>query len=470
MRPVYANFRSWVPGWLAVLSSLFVVIVSQSVCSMYGVLFHHIAQSDGLDAYDPMMMLRVMLIGGSCFFLVAIKLKSVFSPKEAISISLVAVLSSLAVLRHIHAVPAVFAVGIVSGFFQIYGTFEILGMFRIPFLKKTNFGVFISFVFLIILGCTDIFAYVKSKMTIAYGEDIVFMVTASAIALAFLLVQVLMKRGKPAIPPATKPFWAISLSELLFITLAVLALVLFVFHFEENGWARATFGQQAFPLLVIAVTAAAGYAIIARFSGVRLIDSRSFCFKEAIQIALIFLILDFALSSDKYVHIGPSNNLYDLAGLVIGFALSVAVLGKGKGDKTRFLTCTAFASVLAYAALMFISTRLGSAAGKGADWLPAVFLGIGQMILFCTFNAWLMERLSVPLYFHAMFLLGCLRNCIGVPLGGAIIVSVLSSLQPGKTAIPPMCCIYGIAFVLALVPALFCLLQKKEKNCIIHTP
>jgi len=69
---------------MAVGMILFSVLVIQSVSGVYGVIFQHIVLSNGLDAYDTWMMLRVMLV-----------------------------------FRHVHSIPGMFAICIISGFSEI---------------------------------------------------------------------------------------------------------------------------------------------------------------------------------------------------------------------------------------------------------------------------------------------------------------------------------------------------------------
>lgn len=107
---------------------------------------------------------------------------------------------------------------------------------------------------------------------------------------------------------------------------------------------------------------------------------------------------------------------------------------------------------------MFAATRTCATTGIVLTLISTLFLGTSQMILFCTFNAYLMDRLHVPLYFSSLCVLGILRNCIGMPLGGAITSGILSTLQSGESAVPTMNSIYGVTalIVIALLLIIIC--------------
>lgn len=461
------NFKEWVPGYLAWAMTVFAVIVIQSVSGMYGVIFHHITLANGLDTYDSLMMMRVMLIGTSCFFPLAIKLKSVFSPKQAATLSLSIVLICLMVFPMLQSMPARFVVGMISGFFQMFGTFELLGMFRIPVVSKSNFGVFISFVFLIMLGCADFFSYAKPRLALAFGEKQLLWITAAFIAGAIILVRIFMKSSKAPVPKLSGREWKINLLELLFLMIAVLAFVLILFQ------------RSIIPLLIVGLLSSTAVIITSRRTGIRLIDKKSFCFKEAIHIGIVFLVLDFILAAgnmlqSKYISectdwgaYVPQLKLIDLTGLIIGYFISASTFRKGM-DKITVLTCSAFASLLIYLALMLISTGAGPAYSGMLAFASSLFLGIGQMILFCVFNAYLMARLAIPLYFHSISLLGILRNCLGIPLGGSIVCGILSLQESGQSIISAINSIYTISALL-VVAYLTLYLIKRNNTFLLKT-
>jgi len=466
------NFREWVPQWMAVGLILFSVIVIQSVSGMYGVIFQHIILSNGLDVYDFGMMLRVMLVGTSCFFAIALKLKSLFSPKQAISLSLTVVLTCLLVFQHIHSMPLRLAVCIISGFFQIYGLFESLGMLKTPVSEKVNFGYFISFVFLITLGGTDVFGYAKTHFSLIFGEETVLLVTAVFLVLSFVLVQILMKHNKYAVPAVPARIWAFSLLEFFALIAFVLSALLIIFYQQENGWAHLTFQGHVFVLVAVAALSLVILVILSRLSGVSIVDKRSFFFKEAIPIGFFFLLLDFVMSAHNllqnklltdYISIHQTR-LVDLVGLIIGFVISISVFKKGK-SQTKLLTCTAFSALLICSALMFAAANKSTMTGIVLTLSSSLFLGAGQMILFCTFNAYLMDRLQAPVYFSSMCVLGILRNCIGMPLGGAIITGILSSLQPGVSTIPTINSIFGVTMLIIIALLFMMLCSHKHRTC-----
>lgn len=334
---------------------LFSVLVIQSVSGMYCVIFQHIVLSNGLDVYDTWMMLRVMLVGTSCFFAIALKLKSLFSPKQAISLSLAVILACLLVFQRIHSIPLMFAVCIISGFFQMYGTFETLWMLKTPVSEKVNFGFFISFVFLIMLGSADIFGYAKTQLTLVFGEGTVLWATATFLTLSFALVQVLMKHEKYDLPAVPARVWAFSISELVALTVLVLSVVLIIFYQQENGWARWAFQGSVSVLVAVVALSLVAFVALSRISGVSIIDKRSVLFREAIPIGAFFLIMDFVVSTHNIlqgklladnisIH---QTRLVDLVGLVIGFIFSISVFRKGT-NHIRLLTCTAFSVLLIY--------------------------------------------------------------------------------------------------------------------------
>jgi len=468
------NFRRWVSQGLAVVLILFSVIVIQSVSGMYGVIFQHIVLSNGLDAYDTWMMLRVMLVGTSCFFAVALKLKSLFSPKQAISMSLAVILACMLVFQRVHSIPVMFAVCIISGFFQMYGTFEALGMLKTPVSEKVNFGFFISFVFLIMLGSADIFGYAKTQLSLVFGEETVLWTTAAFLIFSFVLVQVLMKHNKYDVPAVSARVWAFSLSELLALTFLVLSVVLIIFYQQENGWARWAFQGSLFVLVAVATLSLVIFVVLSRFSGVSIIDKRSVFFREAIPIAVFFLILDFVMSAHNMLQgklLSGSisihqTRLVDFVGLIFGFVISISVFKKGT-NHIRLLTLTAFSSLLIYAAMMFVATRTDSMTGTVMVLSFSLFLGASQMILFCTFNAYIMDRLHAPLYFSSICVLGILRNCIGMPFGGAVTSGILSTLQPGESVLPTMNCVYGITMLIIIV-FIFIIRSLETINLKIH--
>jgi len=465
------NFREWVPKWLAAGVILFSVLVIQSVSGMYGVVFQHIVLSNGLDAYDTWMMLRVMLVGSSCFFAIALKLKSLFSPKQALSLSLAVMLACLLVFQHIHSIPLMFAVCIISGFFQMYGTFETLGMLKIPVSEKVNFGFFISFVFLITLGSADIFGYAKTQLSLVFSEGTVLWATAAFLILSFVLVQVLMKHNKYDVPAVPARVWAFSISELVVLMVLVLSSVLIIFYQQENGWVRLAFHGSVSVLVAVAALSLVAFVALSRISGVSIIDKRSVLFREAIPIGTFFLILDFVMSTHNILQgklLADSisvhqTRLVDFVGLVIGFVFSISVFRKGT-NHIRLLTCAALSALLIYTALMFVASITGATTGIVMTLTSTLFLGASQMIMFCTFNAYLMDRLKIPLYFSSICVLGILRNCIGMPLGGAITSGILSTLQPGESAVPTMNSIYGVTALIVIALLLIIIRSHKLLN------
>lgn len=309
------------------------------------------------------------------------------------------------------------------------------------------------------LGCADFFGYAKPRLALILGERNLLLITAASVAGALVLVQVFMKNCKACVSDVSKQEWALSLSELLLLIVAVLALVLILFQ------------RAVIPLLLAAVLSSAGLVIISRRSGQFLICRRSFCFKEAIQIGLIFLILDFLLSANnilqgklitEFTRLGAhisALKLIDLAGLIIGFAVSILSFRKNTHN-INSLACIALISILVGIVLMLTSTITNPTVSGLATFSSSLFMGTGQMILFCVFNTFLMDKLSIPLYFQSICLLGILRNCIGMPLGGSIICGVLSLLEPGESILPAIRGIYAASALLTISYLTFCTVNR----------
>jgi len=459
------DFRDWVPKWLAFFLILFAALSIQSVSGMFGVAFHNVTLSNGLSASDTSLMLRVMLTGVSCFFAFALRLKSLFSPKQAISLSLAAVLVCMFIFPRLTSMSMRFLVCTISGFFQMYATFEAIGMMREPIMKKANFGIFLSFVILFTLGSIDIFGCIISWLSVSYGETMTLQITAAFPVTAFVLVQVLMKGRKPLLPAIPKREWTAYVIELLFLILLTIALLFLFYYVDENGWVHMTFNEAFIPLLIIAVLSCAGIFVIQRLSGVSLIGRQSYFFKEAIQIALIFLILDFLMVTQNILQTGfisdhsslvvsvTNMRLYDLAGIIIGFVISAALYRKGT-DKTKVLTLLSSVSMLLYAVMMFLATRIDADAPVKLAYSSSIFLGISHLILFCIFNVYLMGRIGLASFFPAVCLLGILRNCVGMSLCGSIVYSSLASIQSMEELLPTMNHIYGTAVLLTTIPIL----------------
>ena len=458
------NFRDWVPRWARILLYAVFLVGFQFTNGMYFTAFEQMKGGMALSGGDVAMMGQTVLIGLSFYFPLAFRLKFRFPNKWNFIIAASVQILCNIIFPHLTAMPLRLLVCYVGGFCRLYGTFECFSNLLGVIAPTFNYGVFLSVVFFIVLGCINVFDWVQIRIIDTFGWPAMHTAAIAYLLLIIILALVFMKtfRAQPKMP-----LYGINWLGMVMWSIFILSLIYIFCYGNQYEW-------LASPRIRIALATAflsLAYGIWAMFNLRHpFIHKEAFGMRHIWKFFGIFLILDILLSTQTVLqntfcsavmgmdYISMSNLKWlDFIGQGLGALFCYLALTKWHWH-TRWLTAIGLGFVLLYTVMMHF---IIAPTTPTAALVPALILcGFGHVTVFIVLTVYVQANANFTYYFEMICLLGFIRTGVGGPIGDAMFERSLSALVPYNGLIDTLRELYGFAALIGTVAVVAILLTR----------
>ena len=458
------NFRDWVPEWMRIVLYSVFLVGFQFTNGMYFTAFEQMKGGLSLSGGDVSMMGQTVLIGLSFYFPLAFRLKFRFPNKwNFIAAASVLIVCNL-VFPHLSSMPARLLVCYIGGFCRLYGTFECFSNLLGVITPSFNYGVFLSVVFFIVLGCINVFDWVQIRIIDTFGWTAMHTAAITYLLSIIILALVFMKTLRSVQP---RPLYGINWLGLVLWSLFILSLIYIFCYGNQLDWfasprIRIALGVSLFSL---------AYGLWAMFHLRHpFIHKEAFSLRHFSMFLAIFLILDILLATQTVLQNTLCTAImhmdflalsdlkwFDFIGQGLGALLCYVALTKWHWP-TRFLVILAFVFVLSYTLLMY--HLVAPTTPTSSLFLPLILCGVGHVMVFIVLTVYVQANANFTYYFEMICLLGFIRTGVGGPIGDALFERSLMALTPYEGLLLTLRHLYSLAALIALVTILILLITK----------
>ena len=449
------NFRDWVPEWARVLLYAVFLVGFQFTNGMYFTAFEQMKGGMGLSGADVSMMGQTVLIGLSFYFPLAFRLKFRFPNKwNLIAAASIQILCNL-IFPHLTTMPGRLAVCYLGGFCRLYGTFECFSNLLGVITPTFNYGVFLSVVFFIVLGCINVFDWVQIRIIDTFGWSAMHTAAIAYLLLIIILALVFMK----TLDLVNKmPLYGINWLGMVMWSIFILSLIYIFCYGNQLEWFASPRIRTALGLALLSLA----YGLWAMFT-----LRHPFIHKEAFEMRHfwkflgIFLILDILLSTQTVLqntfcagvmgmdYVALSNLKWlDFVGQGLGALFCYCALTKWHWH-TRSVTAVGIGSVLAYALIMHFI--VSETTPTSALALPLILCGAGHVTVFIALTVYVQANANFTYYFEMLCLLGFVRTGVGGPVGDALYERSLTALLPYNGFVDSIRELYGFTALIGTI-------------------
>ena len=462
------NFRDWVPDWMRVGLYFFFLIGFQFTNGMYFTAFEQMKGGMSLSSADVSMMGQTVLIGLSFYFPLAFRLKFRFANKRNLFYAATAQILCNLIFPHLTTMPARLLVCYIGGFCRLYGTFECFSNLLPRITPTYNYGVFLSVVFFIVLGCINIFDWVQIRIINAFGWPFMHHMAIGYLILidAFVLIFMQRVRGVPKMP-----LYGINWIGMVTWSIFILSLIYVFCYGEQYDWIASERIRIALGVCLLSF----GYGIWAMFNLRHpFIDKGAFSLKHFGKILLMFLALDILLSTQTVLqntfcsavmgmdYLALSDlKWFDFIGQGIGAYFCYVALTKWHWN-TRWMTLIGFVCVMLYQLMMYMLVSVS--VPTQALYLPLIVCGIGHVTIFIVLTVYVQANCNFTYYFQMICLLGFIRTGVGGPIGDALFERSLTALAPYNGLVMTIRELYGFALLIGVSVVVLILCTKFTRS------
>ena len=458
------NFRDWVPEWARVLLYAVFLVSFQFTNGMYFTAFEQMKGGMGLAGADVSMMGQTVLIGLSFYFPLAFRLKFRFPNKWNLIIAASVQILCNVIFPHLTTMPGRLVICYLGGFCRLYGTFECFSNLLGVITPTYDYGVFLSVVFFIVLGCINVFDWVQIRIIDNFGWAAMHTAAIACLLLVIVLALLFMKTVHAV---GKMPLYGINWLGMVLWSIFIISLIYVFCYGSQYGW-------LASPRIRIAL----GVALFCLAYGIWAMYHlrHPFIHKEAFQMRNfwkflgIFLILDILLSTQTVLqntfcsavmgmdYIALSNLKWlDFAGEGLGALFCYLALTRWK-IHTRALTAIGLGCVLAYTIMMHF--LISPTTPTGALALPLILCGFGHVTVFIVLTVYVQANANFTYYFEMICLLGFIRTGVGGPIGDALFEHSMTALMPYDGLFGTLRELYGFAALIGTVAVAVILLTR----------
>ncbi|MCD8289429.1 MAG: hypothetical protein LUC26_05910 [Prevotella sp.] len=418
------NFRERIPDGVRFWLYVFYLIVFQFSNGFYFTTMAQLTGERDLTMTDTHMFGQTVLIGLTCYFPLAFRLKFRFSNRTSLTVAAAALAIINLIFPHVHSFPIMLLLCYLGGFFRLYGTFECFSNLLPKITPTYNYAVFLSFVFFVVLASIHVFDWAAIQIIYFYDWQHVHLLAASLCLTVILVVNLTMRHYRPVpkmmlygIDPLGMVQWSIFILSAIYVA----------FYGEQYGWtadARIRLGIGVC-LLMLAIC-------FLRTNHIRhsFIEWDAFRQPNLFNMLLLFLCLDILLGTQTVL-----QNTF--TGGILGYGQRTAAwlkfpefIGGGAGAlfcwftriKLRWhLKTLAFVSMFAVVVYDFMMlTVLSPATNIEKLWLPVAVLGFGHVGVFIALTVYAQAYSNFKYYFQVLCILGFMRTGLGDAIAEAV--------------------------------------------------
>jgi hypothetical protein len=415
---------------------------------------------------DMRMMGNAVLVGLTMYFPLAFRLKFRFTNRTCLMIAALVLITINLIVPHVQSRPLLLTLCFAAGFFRLFGTFECFSSILPKITPNYNYGVFLSFVFFVVLGFIHVFDIAASYIMYYYNWQFIHYFAVGLLLLVVLGAFVLMQ---PFRPMPKMPLYGVDWLGMILWSVFILAAIFVVQYGEQMDWFHSPYIRAAAGISLLALS-----ANLLRMMHIRhpFIDFAAFKTRNLLNLLLLFLFLDILLSTQQVLqntftgavlHLDQLNtvNLYwlDVAGMLLGALFSWYVLTRLKWHH-KLVCFVGMSFIVLYIIQMYFLITPYTNIEK--LYLPLVCCGFGHVTVFISLTVYAQATAPFRNYFQVLCILGLIRTGIGAPLGDAIYaraleaqVTIHSSLIVALRELFGMSIVFGIVVLMIIMASRF---------------
>ncbi len=418
------NFKDWVPEWIRIALYGLLVVVFQFSNGFYFTTMSQLAGERNLTMSDTHMLGQTVLTGLCFYFPLAFRLKFRFTNQTSLTIAATGQLLINLIFPHVHAFPLMLVLAYLGGFCRLYGTFECFSNLLPKVTPTYNYAVFLSFVFLIVIGCVGLFDWAAIHIIYYYDWEHIHLTAVMLCCLALLIIRVFMRPFRPM--PKMRLYGIDPLGMLLW-TIFIVSAIFIVCYGEEFNWLTNHRIRFAIGISTIALA-----ICFLRMNHIRhsFIEYGAFKSPNLLNLMILFLGLDILLGTQNVLQNIFTSNILGYSQLTTSqlkwpeflgaaFAASFCWIGRVKlGWRLKTLTFWTMAGMLAYELVM--TQLIWPGLHIKQLWLPSFLIGFGHVGVFIALTVYAQAYTNFKYYFQVLCVLGFMRMGIGDVIGIAI--------------------------------------------------
>lgn len=427
------SFKDWVPH--PIRFGLYMVILAAFQFSN-GMYFTAMSQMEGelaVSMDDVKMMSHAVLIGLTMYFPLAFRLKFCFTNRTSLMMAATGLALCNVIVPHVDEPFLLVLLGFIAGFCRLWGTFECFSNVLLIVAPTYNYAVFLSFVFMVVLGVIHLFDAFSMQLIYYYSWQHVH---ALAIGLLLGVILIAWLFMRPFRPMPKKPLYGVDWLGGVLWSILILSLI-FIFQYGyQLEWFNSPYIRVALGAACLALAANLWRMHYTRHP---FLETGAFQVRNLLNLLILFLCLGILLASKNVLlntftggvmHWDAINlsrlKWVEFIGAAIGTLVSWYALARLKASP-KLMTFIGMSLVVGYVAMMYF--LLSQQMNIEKLFLPLVLCNAGHLMLFITLTVFIQARAPFTVYFQVICILGFVRTGIASPIGDAIYQHAINGLM-----------------------------------------
>ncbi len=418
------NFRQWVPGGARFWLYIFYLVAFQFSNGFYFTTMAQVVGERNMTMNDTHMFGQTVLIGLTCYFPLAFRLKFRFTNRMSLTVAAATLAVINAVFPLVHSYPVMLVLCYLGGFFRLYGTFECFSNILPKLTPTYNYAVFLSFVFFVVLACIQVFDWAAVQVIYYYDWRHVHLLAVGLCLAVILVVNLTMRHFRPVprmmlygVDPLGMFLWSVFILSAIYVPL----------YGEQYGWTSDGRIRAGTGVCMISLA-----LCFLRMNHIRhsFIEWEAFRCPNLFNMLLLFLCLDILLGTQNVL-----ENTF--TGGVLGWGQRTEAWLKwpefaGGAAAAAFCCFTrlhlhwhlkTLAFVSMAAVVLYNVMMLGIVSPETNIeklWLPSAVLGFGHVGVFIALTVYAQAYCNFKYYFQVLCILGFMRTGLGDAVGMAV--------------------------------------------------
>lgn len=429
----FDSFKEWVPDKFRFWIYILILLVFQFSGGIYFPAMPNMVGSLSISMNDAKMMSHAMLIGVTFYFPLAFRLKFRFTNRTNLLIAALGVAACNFAIPHVESTPLLIILNYLAGFLRLLGTFECLSTLLPKIAPTHNYSVFLSFVFVTVLGVIHLFDIISVNIIYHYDWHHLHYLAIGLLLMVTLIAFVLMRpfRFAPKIP-----LYGIDWIGMLLWSIFILSLIFAVQYGEQMDWFYSPNIRAAIGIAILALAFNIGRMTYIRHP---FLELNAFRKRNLVNMLILFLFLGILLSvknvlqnrfTGAVLQFDPLNTAtfkwFEFAGALLGGIFSWYTLSRLKWSH-KFLAFIGMFSVVIYIVMSYFLITPNTNIEK--LYLPLIFLEFGHIVVFVSLTVYAQATTPFRYYFQVICILGFIRTGIASPIGDAIYNRAMTGLM-----------------------------------------
>lgn len=425
------NFREGVPDWLRFPLYIFYLIAFQFSNGFYFTTMAQLSGERALYSEDTQMLGCAVLTGCAFFFPLAFRLKFRFTNKTSLTTAAIVMALVNIIFPYVHSLPLMVVLAYVGGFCRLYGTFECFSNLLPKITPTYNYGVFLSFVFFVVIGCVQLFDWTAIQIIYYYDWRHVHLLAVALCLGVILVVQATMRHFRPQ---PKVPLYGIDIFGMASWSVFILSAIFVVVYGERFDWLASDKIRIGIGVSLMALALG---LIKMKTDENAFIQSGAFTCPNIWNLLFLFLCFDILIASqtvlqntfmEAVLHYGQTTEAQLKIPEFVGGLLAAIVCCYTRAALHWRLKLLTFLSMLAIVLYCLMMTRLLSPSVSVSQlWLPSFVLGFAHVAIFIALTVYAQAYCNFKYYFQVLCVLGFVRMGIGDAIGVAIWKHALSA-------------------------------------------